>query len=376
MPDARDSTALGGAALDGISLVDHHCHGVRTAELDRAAVEADLTEASGSGAWHGSMFDTQAGLAVRRWCAPLLDLPSHADADFYVSRRAELGAAEVNRRLVNAAGIEDFVVDTGYLGDQLTSPDELAGMAGGRGHEIVRLEQVAEQVIGARDYADAFRTELAKRAETAVGFKSIAAYRVGLDLDPDPPSDSEVTEAADAWARAGGGRLADGVLIRFGIWAALEHRLPVQFHVGYGDSDVDMLRCDPLHLTALLRATQSRGVPIMLLHNYPFHRNAAYLAQVFDHVFVDVGLAMQNVGDAGARRVLSELLEIAPFGSVLFSTDAFGLAELYVTSTVQFRRALGFVLDEGLRDDAWTVADAERIAQQIGAGNARRVYGI
>ena len=376
MPDPVAGSSVGGAALDGVGLVDHHCHGVRTAELDRAAVEADLTEASGSGTWHGSMFDTQAGLAVRRWCAPLLDLPPHADAGAYIARRAELGAAEVNRRLVAAAGIADFVVDTGFLGDQLTSPDDLAGLAGGRGHEIVRLEQVAEQVVGTPDYATAFRAELAKRAETAVGFKSIAAYRVGLDLDPDPPSDSEVTKAAAAWARAGGSRLADRVLIRFGIWAALEYRLPVQFHVGYGDSDVDLLRCDPLQLTALLRATQRLGVPIMLLHNYPFHRNAGYLAQVFDHVFVDVGLAVQNVGDAGARRVVSELLEIAPFGSVLFSTDAFGLAELYVTSTVQFRRALGAVLDEGLRDDAWTTADAERIAQQIGAGNARRVYGI
>ncbi len=115
----------------------------------------------------------------------------------------------------------------------------------------------------------------------------------------------------------------------------------MQFHVGYGDSDVDMLRCDPLLLMPLLRATQPLGVPIMLLHNYPFHRHAAYLAQVFDHVFVDVGLAMQNVGAAGARRVVGELLELAPFGSVLFSTDAFGLAELYVTSTMLFRQRAG-----------------------------------
>jgi len=37
-------------------------------------------------------------------------------------------------------------------------------------------------------------------------------------------------------------------------------------------------------------------VPILLLHNYPFHREAAYLAQVFEHVFVDVGLATHNAG--------------------------------------------------------------------------------
>jgi predicted TIM-barrel fold metal-dependent hydrolase len=322
------------------------------------------------------LFDTQAGLAVRRWCAPLLDLPAHVDPDTYIERRAELGADEVNRRLVSAAGITDFVVDTGFLGDVLTGPDELAALGGGRGHEIVRLEQVAEGVAGSSDYIRAFRDQLAERAEHAVGFKSVAAYRIGLDLDPDPPSDGEVRAAADAWARSGDARLADRTLIRFGIWTALEHGLPLQFHVGYGDNDVDLLRCDPLQLTALLRATQDRGVPIMLLHNYPFHRNAAYLAQVFDHVFVDVGLAMQNVGPAGARRVVGELLELAPFGSVLFSTDAFGVAELYVTSTALFRQALTAVLDEGIRDQAWTTADAERFARMIGADNARRAYRL
>jgi predicted TIM-barrel fold metal-dependent hydrolase len=369
MPEAPD-------LLDGVALVDHHCHGVRTTAFERAAFEAELTESAGSGRWHGTMFDTQAGLAVRRWCAPLLDLPAHADADAYLERRAELGADEVNRRLVGASGIADFVVDTGFQSGAVTEPDELAVLAGARGHEIVRLEQVAEQVADAPDYVDAFRTELAARAGSAVAFKSIAAYRVGLDLDPARPAEADVRSAAATWARSGGGRLADPVLIRFGIWTALELALPVQFHVGYGDSDVDLLRCDPLQLTPLLRATQDAGVPIMLLHNYPFHRHAAYLAQVFDHVFVDVGLAMQNVGSAGARRVVGELLELAPFGSVLFSTDAFGLAELYVTSTMLFRQALAAVLDEGIREDAWTAADAERIARLIGCENARRVYRL
>ena len=40
--------------------------------------------------------------------------------------------------------------------------------------------------------------------------------------------------------------------------------LPVQFHVGYGDADVDLHRCDPLLLTDLLRATEPAGVPVLL----------------------------------------------------------------------------------------------------------------
>jgi uncharacterized protein len=74
--------------------------------------------------------------------------------------------------------------------------------------------------------------------------------------------------------------------------------------------------------------------------------------------------------------VLAELLELAPFGKVLFSSDAFGLAELYLLGTVLFRRGLGRLLADGVADDAWTAADALRIAGMIGSGNAERAYRL
>src|SRR4051794_3812662 len=155
-----------------LPLVDHHCHGVARDPLDRAAFEAQLCEADGPGRWHGSLFDSQIGLAVRRVCAPLLDLPRHAPADDYLARRAELGADEVNRRLVTSTGITEFLVDTGYLGDTVTSPDELGKLGNAAAHRIVRLETVAEQVVAtttATGYADAYRAALADAAADAVG---------------------------------------------------------------------------------------------------------------------------------------------------------------------------------------------------------------
>jgi hypothetical protein len=149
----------------------------------------------------------------------------------------------------------------------------------------------------------------------------------------------------------------------------------VQFHVGYGDNEVNLDRCDPLLLTPLLRASAPLGVPIMLLHNYPFQRSAGYLAQVFDHVFVDVGLTLHNVGSR-ADTILAELLELAPFGSVLFSSDAAGLPELYAIATTTFRRALNAFLDDGIARDYWSARDAERIAHMICVENAARAYRL
>ena len=82
---------------------------------------------------------------------------------------------------------------------------------------------------------------------------------------------------------------------------------------------------------------------------------------MFDHVFVDVGLAVQNVGTR-AGQVVAELLELAPFGSVLFSSDGYGLPELFHVSAELFRRALSDFLAAGVEGDAWSERDAERIA--------------
>lgn len=372
------------STVDRLPTVDHHCHGVLGRDIDRLEFESLLTEAGAQAklARH-SVFDSQIGFAVRRWCAPVLDLDPHEQPDVYLARRVELGHAEVTRRFLRVARIGTFLVDTGFAPEPILEPGDLAEVTGGRAYEIVRLEQVAEQVVregvGAAEFPDAVRRRLALRTAQAVAVKSIAAYRFGLDLPGEAPSAAEVRGAADAWLRevAGGAvpRCANRVLHSFLVWAALDLGKPVQFHVGLGDSDTDLIRGNPLLLTPLLRATQHLGVPIMLLHNYPFHRAAGYLAQVFGHVYVDVGLTTHNVGRA-AGRVIEELLELSPFGKVLFSSDAFALPELFYLSAVLFRRGLADALLAAVRGGDWTAADAERIAAMIMAGNATAAYGL
>jgi predicted TIM-barrel fold metal-dependent hydrolase len=347
------------------ALVDHHCHGVLLRDADRATLESQLTE--GGPFPGGSPFDSGIGFAFRRLCPPVLGMPEDATISEYTERRKELGTDTVNRLFLRAAGLSALCVDTGYAPEPITSPEELAELSGARAYEIVRLEVIAEEVgasgVSAEGFADAVRRKLAERTPHTVGVKSIAAYRTGLDLAGNRPTDAEVAAAAGRFLQAPG-RLADQTLQRFLIWCADDLGKPIQFHVGYGDSDVDLNRCNPLLLTPLLR---NLTVPVMLLHNYPYHREAGYLAQVFSHVYVDAGLATHNLGRR-ASALLSEALELAPYGKFLYSSDAFGLPELYYLGAVLFRRALAEFLDD--------IPDAERIARLICSENARRVYGL
>ena len=236
-------------------------------------------------------------------------------------------------------------MDTGYVLDGMLGLEPMAEAAGAGVAEVVRLERVAEQAVLAGDataagFADRFRAALWDQAAGACAVKSIIGYRCGLDFDPAPPDAAEVTAAAGRWLgeieQSDSIRITDPVLLRHLLWAGVERGLPVQVHTGFGDPDADLRRCNPLFLRAFLERSEPSGVPIMLLHCYPYHREAGALAQAYPHVYLDVGLALNHVGARASAA------------------------------------SLGAWVDSG----DWSAADAARVAGMIGAGNARRVYRL
>lgn len=367
--------------LREIPLVDHHVHGAFTEAVDRAGFEAALNEGSTDPVpAFMSQFDSPLGLAVRRWCAPVLDLEPLVSADEYWSRRAAFGPDQLSERFLRAAGVARWVVDTGFRGDQITSPDRMTALSGVPSSSILRLERLTEDLLekgpSPRDYPQAFRSALddAVADPRTVGVKTVAAYRTGFDIDWSRPSDTEVVESAGRLVRRDGPlRVDDPVLVAFGVHECAARGLPIQFHVGLGDRDLDLHRTDPLLLLPLLRTMAP--VPVLLLHCYPFHRQAGYLSQAFDHVHFDVGLAINFLG-VRSTSLVAEALDTAPFAKQLYSSDAFGPPELHLLGSLLWRRAMGQVLGDWISSGDCTEDDAIRIVDMIGVRNAERVYGL
>ncbi|MCX5389993.1 amidohydrolase [Streptomyces sp. NBC_00094] len=365
--------------IDTPNLVDQYCHGVLRTELGLGTFETHLGAHLGDR--HGgppampaagtTFFDTQTGFAVRRWCPPLLGLEPHCPPARYLARRRELGVAEAGRRLLRASGISTYLVDTGLPGD-LTRPAEIAAAGAAEAHEIVRLEPLAEQVADTSGTVDAFLANLAEAvhgaAAHAVAFTSVEGVRRGLATAPEPPGPGEVRGAAGRWlaGRSAGGRLTDPVLLRHLLWIAVTAGRPLQLRTG---------ERDPAVLAGFAAATAGLGADLVLLHAYPHHRAAAYLTGVHPHVYADLGPVLAHTG-ARAAAVLAEVLELAPFGKLLFSSGAHGLPELHVVAAGVFRSALTRVLGEWVVEGAWSHSDAQRVATMIAAGNARRVYRL
>jgi hypothetical protein len=368
-----------------LPLVDHHCHGVVPGDLDRRAFEGFINEGFDPAPAGTSHFDSPVGLAIRRWCGPVLELPPLPSPDQYLERRAELGAEEVHRRLLRSAGVEALLVETGYtIAADVLSPAAMGSLAAAPAHEVVRLEAVAEAVarrgVEAAAYPDAVARSLEEAATAAVGLKTVVAYRGGFAFDPTPPSTREVADAAGRWLSKGDApRLEDPVLLRHGIWTgaelARERGLPLQIHAGYGDPDLTLHLTNPSLLTDLVRALGELPVDVVFLHCYPYHREAGYLAAVFPNVYFDVGQALNYTGPS-AGRVLAEAMELAPFTKQLYSSDAFALAELHYLGAVLFRRNLAAILEDWVRRDECSAVEADRIGELLGRANARRIYPL
>jgi predicted TIM-barrel fold metal-dependent hydrolase len=131
--------------------------------------------------------------------------------------------------------------------------------------------------------------------------------------------------------------------------------LPVQVHTGFGDSDLLLPAARPGLLKPLIE--RFRDTTFVLLHCYPFVREAGWLAHVYGNVFFDLSLTIPHV--SRPTTALAEALELAPVSKLLYASDAARAPELYLLASVWWRDALAEVLPAVL--PSRVVEDAARM---------------
>ncbi len=128
-----------------------------------------------------------------------------------------------------------------------------------------------------------------------------------------------------------------------------------------------MARSDPSLLGPLFERFSE--TPFVLLHCYPFVREAGWLASVYANVFFDLSLAIPHVARPSA--VLAEALELGPLSKLLYASDPVRTPELYLLAAIWSRDALAEVLGALLSADQ-VLAAAELILRE----NAVRLYRL
>jgi len=370
--------------LSAIPIVDQHAHNLLRPEHARAfAYPSAFTEGYAAEVVTRHVRETLFFRRSMREIAELLGCEPRLEA--ILDARERLGFEALARRCFEAAGFQAILLDDGFMPDQIMPTEWHHRLA--PTYRLLRVEFMAERLIAEirtwPAFEEAFREALRHPGPGVVGFKTIVAYRTGLAVEgPDPEAARSAFQALRGQAERGERlRLAHKPLNDWVVWqtleAAAQQGLPVQFHTGFGDPDLDLRWANPLHLRPLLEHPGFRSVPFVLLHaSYPYTREAGYLAAVYPHVYVDLGLAIPFLSRAGMAFVVRAFLELTPISKILFSTDAHLIPELFYLGARWGRRVLGDVLASTVAEGDLTAAEAEAAAEAILRRNAQVLYGL
>ncbi|CAH1764777.1 12668_t:CDS:2 [Entrophospora sp. SA101] len=194
---------------------------------------------------------------------------------------------------------------------------------------VVRIESISEQILNelsslssqqqiTKAFLEKFNNEISQlyKSNQIIAFKSISAYQY-------------ITNIKNSSLKKLNNKILIDFIINETFKIAIKYDLPIQFHTGFGDNDLDLLLANPLHLRPLIE--KFPDVKIVLLHSsYPYTCEA----------------------------------------------DGHFLPETYYLATVQTKEILSKVLTEFVDSEYLNVDEALNIVKNILFENSNKLYKL
>ena len=374
--------------LTQVPVVDNHCHGLLRDQAfeDIASWRQAFTESTDPGMPRDHVASTALYRRLIRMLASFLGCEPEEEAVF--AARIGRDGRELTGALLRAANVDTLLLDTGFPPPEEVFPvPELGEIGGCRTEPMLRLEILMESLLAENasleDVKEALAAELDDvRSRSYVALKSIAAYRTGLDIREWQREEAE--ESFHEYRRvtgAGPARLVHkpllDTLLHVAFTQAARQEVPVQFHVGYGDADTDLLLGNPLYLRPVLQRPDYSGLPVVLLHEcYPYTRQGGYLAAVYENVYLDLSYGIPPLGYGEMVSFTRQALGVAPTSKLVYSSDGIGVPELHWISAIDGRRAIGEALGEMVAHGELSLPEATAAGESILRDNATRLYRL
>ena len=383
--------------LSDLEIVDAHTHPYRVEGLLAKGSEGFDTRATFLGEAFSSSTrldpdlwstadrltdSTVMGITIVRWLARHLGCEPTRGA-VAVAREAALheDAVAYTKGLLDAAGVVAVLADEGYPQPPIPAA-EFAGTIGVRVYRVARLEPwILARREGSFDDlvagAEADATEAASDPN-CVAYKSIVAYRTGLDVGD--PSSSEAAEAfarwrADDWreTREHAKQVRD-FLIRRTLAVAKANDRAFHFHCGGGDPDIDLAHASPRGLFPLLVDIQHQ--PVVLVHSgFPWVEEGAFIASVLPNVYLELS-ELIPWGWGQVEPALELIVGSVPAAKVMYGSDEAGEPEGFWVAALMARAALQRVLGRLVDRDYVAVDEALRLGRLILGDSCRGLHGL
>ena len=285
------------------------------------------------------------------------------------------------KELFQDVNLQGLIMDFGYPTPRLDR-EEYEKLSGARVWEIERIEQVmtslaSEQLdFGAfiETYRGHLRESLAR--EEVVGLKTIIAYRSGLEI-----SEMNEVEAAGQYEQFVDNDRAVAKTFRdYCFHIAMEECTAankfMHIHTGIGDGEVVLPKASPSFLLDTLRQDKYQETKVHLVHGgYPWVEEAAFIVSILPNVYLDISLQNPFTGH-GVERIISQVLELAPFDKVMYGSDAFTVPEMNWMGVKLFTECFERVLNDWVEKDYMSHEKAMYIGEMVLYRNFEKAYDV
>lgn len=311
-------------------------------------------------------------------------LDAHSEEEVVAKRSAKNATAYV-RRLWDSVSLGGLIVDDGFNSETFVPLKEFAEICQRPVFLCRRIEPFIERAIaGSNSFAELRQKTLDTVFDTSggelVSLKSILAYRGGLAFEfvEEAHAESDFAAAKSDWSN-GRKRIERRPLYHYLLWKIFERAgsedIPVQLHIGLGDDDALITEANPALLQPLFKRFEMQHTKFVLLHCYPYVREAAMLASLYANVFMDLSLSVNLIASRSSDLIL-EALSAAPTTKLLAGTDGHSCPETHWYAALRWKIGLQSALNQLIMDGMISSAQAAEIAGRLLHDNARALYKL
>jgi uncharacterized protein len=282
-------------------------------------------------------------------------------------------------RLFQDVGLDVLLVDEGGARPRITL-QELGAIAPVRLRRVARSDNFIRDLLPQEDAWPGFFRRYQEELEAAIqdgaiAFKSVIAYRTGLDIQPVSEADARRDFEAHRLEPERAQKVFRDFLMCHTMDVARERGLWMHIHAAVGDPDIVYERANPAQLYPLLHSERFRANQVVLVHGgWPWVGEAAAMVAILPNVYLDVSegalFGMPNV-----RQRIMEALEACPYAKILYGADG-SLPEALWIGARRFKNVLGRVLAELAEEGFCSPREAEQAARLILHDNAARLYAL
>lgn len=383
---------LGKVSLRGVKVVDVHAHPFRESKSPESPVSF-LRKLSLSVI--PEMFSSLEGIEKHQpypgsnmWIQILLrnmatyysceeDLTAIVD----VRNQKAVDYPAYTKELFQDVNLVGAIMDFGYPQPPVNHA-EFEGMTGARIWEISRIEPIMVSLAAKKLSFDDFISQYRKRLqddlkdEQVVGLKTIIAYRSGLEVFDMNKEDAEKDYEKFVTDERVPAKAFRDYCFHIAMEACTEADKFMHIHTGIGDGEVVMTKASPSFLLDTLRKEKYKDTKVHLVHGgYPWMEEAAFIVSILPNVYMDISLQNPFSGH-GVERIISQVLELAPFDKVMYGSDAFTVPEMNWMGVKLFIECFERVLNDWVEKDYMSPEKAKFIGEMILYRNFEKIYNI